>query len=290
MNCARLLQRTSFTPKMLGSLASFSTVWWLIVQAFQRKKKVSGVVAGAALALFLVIGLLIELIMRVVNLNRVVQANHVQMQALFGLQSELKPEHAFPTLGGWALKPQVALHYVQIIRQMKPEVVVEFGSGVSTLLSALQLEKNGSGKVIAFDHEQKWLQHTKYDLHQHGVGHRTEIRHSPLTTIEIEGKNVQWYDTKILEDIDRIDVMLVDGPPDTQDKGTRQPALSLLADKFHDNSVIIVDDTARPVWNSWVHMWAANNGFLVEEPAQLDGAALVLYKRDSDYYRLREEL
>jgi predicted O-methyltransferase YrrM len=288
MNLNILLDRLQIPRTFLATIASLSALWWLIVSSFSRRNNNTGVFAGIAIGLFVVGSMLTEIIFRFSHLNRKNISNHRQLQALLGLYAELDPEHSLPLLGEMALLPFTALNYVKVIRQTKPEIVVELGSGVSTLLSSLQLKQNGSGKVIAIDHEQKWVQRTINDLRQHGMEDWSEIRHAQLTPVEHNGRTVRWYDPAMLQDIEKIDVLLVDGPPDYVDSGQRQPGLSLLSDKFHDNTVILVDDTSRSNWNQWVHQWADNNDFIAEELYHDVEGGILLYKQQSNFFVLRE--
>ncbi|MCB2212465.1 class I SAM-dependent methyltransferase [bacterium] len=272
----------------IGTLGGLAGAWWLFMQIVNRRRLTAGTLLGFATALFALGTLLAETFMRIVMLNRRSISNQRQMQGILGLYHELKPEHALPLLGDAALQPLTALHYVKLIRQTKPDVVVELGSGVSTLLASLQLQKNGSGKVYAYDHEQKWARRTTNDMALHGMETWAEIRHAPLTSFQQDGRTLHWYDPAKFEDLEKIDVLLVDGPPDYDDNLQRRAGLTVLADKFHDDTVILIDDAERSTWNQFVRQWAAQHGFIAEELFQDYEHGLFLFKRGSRFHQLLE--
>jgi hypothetical protein len=53
----------------------------------------------------------------------------------------------------WALYRQV--------RKQKPNLVLEYGSGCSTVIIARALADNGSGHLVSVDAQTEWLQHTR---------------------------------------------------------------------------------------------------------------------------------
>ena len=50
---------------------------------------------------------------------------------------------------------------LSIIFSIKPDTILELGSGVSTIISAYCLKKIGNGKIISLDHEKEY-----YRTHQ----------------------------------------------------------------------------------------------------------------------------
>ena len=57
-----------------------------------------------------------------------------------------------PPLRGWATSPDVLLRLHTHIMATRPQVIVEFGSGASTLVIADALRQNGTGKLISIEH------------------------------------------------------------------------------------------------------------------------------------------
>ncbi|MFC1636032.1 class I SAM-dependent methyltransferase, partial [Planctomycetota bacterium] len=151
-----------------------------------------------------------------------------------------------------------------LVERLHPEIIVELGSGTSTLVAAYQVEKNGLGKVVAIDHDQTWGGITKDWIEEHGLSQWVEVRIAPLVPIEISDRLYYWYDLKVLDDVEKIDLLLIDGPPDRNGLGKRYPALPLLADRLSASGIIIVDDCKMLRWKTIVLEWASTNGFVVE--------------------------
>src|SRR5699024_11233349 len=62
------------------------------------------------------------------------------------LQRRLTIKGQLPPLRGWATSPDVLLRLHTHIMATRPNVIVEFGSGASTLVIADALSQNGAGK------------------------------------------------------------------------------------------------------------------------------------------------
>ncbi len=62
--------------------------------------------------------------------------------------------------GEHAVQPVDLRHLHREVRRRKPRIILEFGSGFSTLAMAHALMMNGSGKLWAVDANQDWLDNT----------------------------------------------------------------------------------------------------------------------------------
>jgi hypothetical protein len=81
-----------------------------------------------------------------------------QAEALDAIDTLLRPSHPLPPLGGWALSADVSLFLIQHVLTTKPGTIVELGSGASTVLLALAIEQNASGRLITLEHSPKYLE------------------------------------------------------------------------------------------------------------------------------------
>ena len=109
-----------------------------------------GVIFLGMVLLYLIVLLLIGGIRR---MRGDIEARYRDQEALLGIYQVLNIEKPLPRLGGYALSPQHASKIVSLNLSRKPEVVVEFGSGVSTLLTAYCMQRNGGGKVVSFEND-----------------------------------------------------------------------------------------------------------------------------------------
>ena len=164
--------------------------------------------------------------------------SYYQLEAFQQLISLLKFTAPIPPTRGWVASPDLLLTMVDVVRTHKPRLVVELGSGVSTLVIA----KAGARKLISIDNSDEFATKTRSMLKEHGV-RGVEVRVAPLTP-HISG--VDWYDTSKLSDIKGIDLLFIDGPPGSNNLDARNPALPELLERLSPKAVIIMDDINRP--------------------------------------------
>jgi predicted O-methyltransferase YrrM len=156
------------------------------------------------------------------------------MQQLLSL---LKFSAPVPPTRSWAASPDLLLTLAQLVRTHNPKLVVELGSGVSTLVVA----KAGAKKVISIDHSGEFADKTREILKEHKV-RGVEIRVAQLKA-HISG--VDWYDTAVIKDLKRIDLLIVDGPPGSKNPEARMPARAEFIAKLSPKAIIVIDDVNR---------------------------------------------
>ena len=139
----------------------------------------------------------------------------------------------------------------------KPGLVVELGSGVSTLIIAYALQKQGSGKLISIEHESEYLEKTTRQVSLHGLDDYVRVIHAPLTPCQVDGKQWKWYDMESIDLEEKIDILVIDGPPGTVQPRSRYPAVPLLLDNFNDDVVVLLDDAARTDEKAIIDEWLA---------------------------------
>jgi hypothetical protein len=77
-----------------------------------------------------------------------------QVEALQNLSGILPTSDVLPATRGWAASPDLLLVLVDQVIAQRPSLIVECGSGASTLWLALALRRFGiSGRVVALDHD-----------------------------------------------------------------------------------------------------------------------------------------
>lgn len=178
------------------------------------------------------------------------------MQALHQLMKRYSPEATLPNIGGWALSPTGLLAVTDIVAHSNATSVVECGSGTSTLWIAYALRALGQGrKVTAFDHLIGYAQHTRGLLKLHGLEEYAEVHEAPLNQVETPRGAYPWYTTHLDHLPDEIDVLLVDGPPQSTGAHARYPALPILAPRLSRSAWIVMDDTDRPDEKDILGMW-----------------------------------
>jgi len=178
-----------------------------------------------------------------------------QIDALLSIRSDLGVTEEFPPTRGWAASPDFLRELIRIIRRRSPMQIVEAGSGVSTLVSALALNKYGEGEVVALENGEEFADTTREYLRLHGVEDNANVIHAPLTEHTVDGNMVTWYDSESMGDMLSIDLLIVDGPPAHRNEETRWPALPLLENRLETDAQILLDDGDRPGEQQIVKDW-----------------------------------
>lgn len=190
---------------------------------------------------------------------------YAQLESLSWLQRQMNIKYALPPLRGWAASPDLLVQLHTHILINKPKVVVEFGSGISTVVIADALQQNGEGCLYSFDHDQIYATKALELLKREGLDHRVDLRVSTLepwkdeslmlNVSNISHKEILWYSTTLMEDISNIDLVFVDGPSNQSSYFTRYPALPVLNQKLSPIAQIWMDDANRSVEMEILNMW-----------------------------------
>lgn len=150
------------------------------------------------------------------------------------------PYDALPHLGSWKADTGLLTLLVDHILAEKPKLVVEFGTGASTLVIARALQMAGGGRLISFEQHADFVEATRPWLKDHGL--EADLRAVPLRRSP-DGWPGLWYDHGPLPM--EIDLMLIDGPPWTIHPLTRSAAATVF-DHVAPGGTVMLDDGARP--------------------------------------------
>lgn len=196
---------------------------------------------------------------------------YTQLESLAWLQRRLAIKGHLPQLRGWSASPDVLLRLHAHIIATRPHVVVEFGSGSSTLVIADALCQNGIGELISIEHSEHYAAQTLSTLQAERLEDWVDLRICGLEEWEGEHLNAKdadnpakWYSLSVLEGVKEVDLIWVDGPPGTTCLYSRFPALPALADKLSPNAEVWMDDTIRQEEREICERWASVYGFDVE--------------------------
>lgn len=179
-----------------------------------------------------------------------------QFEAFITITSLLELRHPLPPMRGWAASPDFLVQILGEVLDRKPDVIMELGGGVSTLVIAYALQKLGKGKLISVEHDNKYLQKTARQLQIHELQDIVHHIHAPLRTIQLDGLDWDWYDLTTVVFPGSIDILVIDGPPAITKPRSRYPALPVLAEQLSADSVVILDDAAREGEKAIAGEWA----------------------------------
>jgi len=213
----------------------------------------------------------------ITSLGKEIRNATSQVDALIQLSTIAPVREPMPISRSWAGSPDMLLKLVELIRVHKPKLVVELGSGLSTLWIARTLRENGTGKLISLDHDPEFAQVTMSNVNRHDLSDIVEVRVAPLINEVVNGlESVPWYDLAAIADLENIDLALIDGPPGATHKFARLPALWMLESKMSEHAVVLIDDVIREAERDLATQWQEAGGYaLVNYPAEKGGIYLV---------------
>lgn len=165
---------------------------------------------------------------------------------------------------GWPVSPDIGVRLIDMITTQKFDLIIEFGSGTSTLImcSALAKTSSNQSRFVSFDHLEKYYNSTLSMLKKHGVEEFVDLCHAPLSNYEAAGSKYMHYacEKKLKEVYDEIKpanvLVLVDGPPGSTNRHARYPAFPKIVNIFELSSLtVFMDDYARIDEKECVEMW-----------------------------------
>ncbi|KIH96894.1 methyltransferase [Streptomonospora alba] len=180
--------------------------------------------------------------------------DYEQQVAWAELRDHLGVAPFMPSLRGWAASPDVMRVLVRAVDTHRPELVVECGSGASSVWLGYALRRVGRGRLVALEHSEHYAEQSRRLVRDHGLEDLVEIRYAPLTDWSPDsgpGEDAvedsrPWYDTTAVEDLHDIGLVFVDGPPEGTASQARYPALPVLMPRCAPDAVFVLDDAGRP--------------------------------------------
>lgn len=179
-----------------------------------------------------------------------------QLEALQNLSAVLPAGGVLPATRGWAASPDLLVVLVDLVITERPSLVVECGSGTSTLWLALAMRRFGiDGRIIALEHDPVFGGRTRAFLARHDVRDLAEVRDAPLESFSLDGQTYSWYARRAWEDLTGIDLLFVDGPPAATGSKARYPALPLLREALNLAATVVLDDLVVPDMQETLRLW-----------------------------------
>jgi len=202
--------------------------------------------------------------------------NYRQTEAMFNLHSALKLRRPLPSMRKYTIFPDFASTLVGLIREKKPGLILELGSGVSTIIVGYCLEELGKGRILSIEHDKKYAGITRRNLGLHGLEDYARVIHAPLKELRFGDRTWHWYDRTKLKSIKNVDMLVVDGPPGPMQKLSRYPALPVLYKQLAPGAVVVLEDAKRTDERQVVKMWMKEfRGFEYEFVDTQKGAAIL---------------
>lgn len=211
------------------------------------------------------------------HLDKLSQVSIRETDALLQLNDRTSELGMRPLLGGWALSPSGVLQLLELVESVEPRLIVECGSGASTLYLAEALRRLGQqSSLIALEHDAEFAMQTRQALERAGLSDIAEVRHAALEPLQVGDWSGKWYDLNALEGLSDIGLLLVDGPPEGTGDLARFPAIPLIQAKLASNAVIVLDDARRDDEQMIVERWMQGGQFRRMKSRTDDQAVLAM--------------
>lgn len=187
-----------------------------------------------------------------------------QLESFINIQRFFTHGDYLPVMHGWPVSPDFALYLIELLQKNDYDLVLEFGSGTSTVLIAKTLGKMNSKRVglgkraavqVAFEHLEKYHVQTLGNLESASLEESVHLVLAPLQPfIAPNGRTYPYYAcsqmlAKVAEDFSAENIkilMVVDGPPGNTGKHARYPALPAVLEKFNGRAIdVLLDDYFR---------------------------------------------
>jgi predicted O-methyltransferase YrrM len=162
-------------------------------------------------------------------------------------------------LGAWAIEADFA-RLIVAEASGAGKVVVECGSGATTLLLAWALRQNGGGRLYSLEHDARYAREMIATLERAGLSDQVELIVAPLAAQPFDGTAVVWYDLSIAGERlpERVDLVIVDGPPAIS-PWARWPAMTVFANRLDGDGAILMDDGRRAHERRVAYRWASEH-------------------------------
>jgi predicted O-methyltransferase YrrM len=170
---------------------------------------------------------------------------------------------------GWHLRAEAMKLLAGIVAEARPRLVLELGSGSSTVLLAGQCRSAGGGaRVVSVEESPFFAERTKTLLRRHNLLDAVSLVVSPVVGMRIGSWRGYCYELSEAEVApamggERADLVLIDGPMSawTRRGDCRYGTLPLIRQWLADRALVIIDDAHRRRERDIIARWTAERLF-----------------------------
>lgn len=169
--------------------------------------------------------------------------------------------HPILPFTGSALRPFCLIHLINDIIINERKQIIEFGTGISTIVMARLITKNNlNATIFSIEHNTNWKKIIRQKLEAEGLNSIVQLIDAPLKASELSPNENEWYNTEVLDAAlsdKTFDMVIVDGPPawEPHKQLARYPALPFTFNKLQSNCSIYLDDANRPGEQQVLQRW-----------------------------------
>ncbi len=186
-----------------------------------------------------------------------------------------------PVTRGFVATPDILRELASRVVEHRPQVVLETGTGASTIAIAASLKRNGGGHLWSLEHLGQYADATRRLLDTYELGDRVTVVDAPLVDTVLPDGIWPWYDVSALTLTGPIELLFVDGPPGGTAAMARYPAVPVLRERLSPGATIILDDAGRPDERRSIERWQAETPGLTARYLPREPGACVLVMGDA---------
>jgi methyltransferase family protein len=150
-----------------------------------------------------------------------------------------------------ALRPLCLAYILNDIVVNSRKTILEFGSGISTIMMSRLIKLNNTGtRIVSVEHDRGWADVVQAYIRREGLEKIASVLHAPLTHCPVAVGSNLWYELDANSGIFKnafFDMVVVDGPPayEMSKEMSRYPALPFIYEKLADKCSVFLDDADR---------------------------------------------
>jgi predicted O-methyltransferase YrrM len=147
--------------------------------------------------------------------------------------------------GEWSIEKDTARFIGRVCEKFKPRRVLEFGTGLSTLILANEASKGNVERIWSVDHLADFPGHPRETLKTKGKDRFVRFCKFPLRLRYTGGKLILFYSIPkgFFDAVKPLDLVIVDGPPYYYNG--REAALYTVYPYLSARSLVLLDDANR---------------------------------------------
>lgn len=180
------------------------------------------------------------------------------------LLHKLFPASTILSFTPFSLNPNTMLHLINEIQINQRKQIIEFGSGISTIVMAKFIKDNKlSAKILSIEDNEEWFNYIMSELIKYNLEGIVNLNYVPLKK---ENQKYAWYKKERISDLvlgKKFDMVLVDGPSAKNGTEVRMPAVEMLLGSLNEEFIIFLDDIRRTgerkILNSWENILLEKN-------------------------------
>lgn len=179
---------------------------------------------------------------------------------------------------GWALSSDAIVQILCDLQERPNPVLVEFGSGQSTVIFAAWFRARGCGRFVSFEHDPAHADAIGRQLEAAKLAAQVELTVIPLADRAAVDGLPASKSYALPDAFPGVDVALVDGPSYFFGESTRYHPLTWALDRLNPGGTVYLDDTIRSQERRILEVVGQRQGIEIMDLGTANGLARIVRK------------